>query len=311
MIDVLTVGELLVEIMREESGVPLKKAGTFKGPFPSGAPAIFIDTVARMGCKASIIGGIGQDAFGDNILERMKRDQVITDYIHIDSLLPTASAFVSYDKEGGRDFIFHVNGLAATNFDVPMKIEKTKYMHIMGCSLTMGKSMTDKILSVLDIMLKMGTKITFDPNIRKELLHSPDSTKIMEHLLSITSIFLPGREELLLITRSNSVEEAIKKCFTYSKMELVVVKNGSNGSIVFTSQSKEEIKPFLINEEIDPTGAGDCFDGAFLASLIRGKNIIESAQMGSVAGALNVLKMGPMEGDISWQKVSSLCSQYY
>ena len=57
MAEIWTMGEMIVEIMREKENEPLDKAGVFRGPYPSGAPAIFIDTVARLGHKGGIIGG--------------------------------------------------------------------------------------------------------------------------------------------------------------------------------------------------------------------------------------------------------------
>ena len=61
MAEILTVGEILVEIIRGKVGIGLDESTTFKGPFASGAPAIFIDTVANLGHKAAIIGGVGDD----------------------------------------------------------------------------------------------------------------------------------------------------------------------------------------------------------------------------------------------------------
>ena len=51
MLDIITMGEMLVEIMREKEDMPLYEAHTFRGPFPSGAPAICMDAAARLGCK--------------------------------------------------------------------------------------------------------------------------------------------------------------------------------------------------------------------------------------------------------------------
>ena len=56
MTDILTMGEILVEIMREHEDVPLDRAGTFKGPYPSGAPAICIDAAARLGWFKEMMG---------------------------------------------------------------------------------------------------------------------------------------------------------------------------------------------------------------------------------------------------------------
>ena len=52
MTEIWTMGEMLVEIMRPRAGIQLSRAGEFLGPFPSGAPAIFIDAAARLGHMA-------------------------------------------------------------------------------------------------------------------------------------------------------------------------------------------------------------------------------------------------------------------
>ena len=59
-------------------------------------------------------------------------------------------------------------------------------------------------------------------------------------------------------------------------------------------------------EQKDATGAGDCFDGAFLAGLIQGNSPEEAARMGAAAGALNAMEFGPMEGKISPEAVTAL-----
>ena len=74
--EIMTMGEIIVEIMRDGVEKPLDKAETFKGPYPSGAPAIFIDTVARLGHKAAIVGGVGDDDFGKCLLDRLEGDGV-------------------------------------------------------------------------------------------------------------------------------------------------------------------------------------------------------------------------------------------
>ena len=65
MAEIVIMGELLVEIMRAEEDVQLFETGKyFRGPFPSGAPGIFISTAARLGHSAAIISGVGNDDFG-------------------------------------------------------------------------------------------------------------------------------------------------------------------------------------------------------------------------------------------------------
>ena len=78
MARIMTIGEILVEIMATERGQSFRAPGPLVGPFPSGAPAIFIDQVARLGFPAGIIGCVGDDDFGWLNIERLKRDGVDT-----------------------------------------------------------------------------------------------------------------------------------------------------------------------------------------------------------------------------------------
>ncbi len=62
-LDVITIRECLVEIMRNKRGVPHSVPGTYLGPYPSGAPAIFADACARLGLRVGIIGAVGKDDY--------------------------------------------------------------------------------------------------------------------------------------------------------------------------------------------------------------------------------------------------------
>ena len=81
MSEIWTIGEILVEIMRPREDMGFYEKGEFLGPFPSGAPAIFIDTAARLGHACGIIGGTGRDDFGRCATGRLERDGVCCKYI--------------------------------------------------------------------------------------------------------------------------------------------------------------------------------------------------------------------------------------
>lgn len=98
MAEIWTMGEMIVEIMREKENEPLDKAGVFRGPYPSGAPAIFIDTVARLGHKGGIIGGVGKDDFGKCLLDRLKSDGVDVSHVIENPKKATGCAIVTDRK---------------------------------------------------------------------------------------------------------------------------------------------------------------------------------------------------------------------
>lgn len=310
MTDILIMGEMLVEIMREQEDVPLDTAGVFRGPYPSGAPAICVDTAARLGCRTALIGGVGKDDFGKCLLERLKKDGVDCSHVIESEERSTGCAFVTYFNDGSRKFIFHMGNTPAVEAKAPQEdaFEDVKYMHIMGCSLMANKEFAQEILKTMRMLTGKGAKLSFDPNIRKELFTDDSITAVLNEVMENTSIFLPGVEELLLITGEQEVEAAIEACFRYPKMEIVVLKNGSRGSRIYTKDGVQEIGVYKVVQK-DATGAGDCFDGAFLAGLVQGKDLVTAAKMGAAAGALNAAAFGPMEGEISPETVRAMMEQ--
>ena len=72
----ITVGEILVEVMATTVGTGFANRRASIGPFPSGAPAIFIDQAARLGARCAMIGAVGDDDFGRVNIDRLSADGV-------------------------------------------------------------------------------------------------------------------------------------------------------------------------------------------------------------------------------------------
>lgn len=308
MIDLLIIGEILTEIMRVREDIPLNVTGTFSGPYPSGAPAICASAAARLGCSTTLIGRVGNDDFGNFILSRLKKDSVDCRFIGQDSRLSTGCAFVTYSHDGSRKFIFHMGAAAEAELPPLSALGPVGHLHIMGCSVTAGRKLSDGIMEAMGCLSQKGTVISFDPNIRRELLESGEGIKQFEEIMNHTRIFLPGKEELLLVTGETTAEKAVEKCFALPGMEIIVLKDGSRGCRLYTKSKTVSIPPCTV-EQKDATGAGDCFDGAFLAGLIRGLSPEDAARTAAAAGALNAAAFGPMEGDISPETIRQLLEQ--
>ncbi len=308
MADILIMGEILVEIMRDREDVQLYEQGCFRGPFPSGAPAICASAAARLGSKVALVGGVGKDDFGKCITERLEQDGVDTSWITVTPKVSTGCAFVTYFGDGSRKFIYHMGNSAAVETEIPENFpyQDLKYMHIMGCSLMAQKEFAEKILAVMRKAVSAGAKVSFDPNIRKELLTDDSIHAVIGEVMENTSIFLPGREELLSITGADTVEKALEACFAREKMEMVLLKNGSKGSTLYLPGGEaQEFGVYKVKQE-DATGAGDCFDGAFLSALVQGKSVKTAARWAAAAGALNAAAFGPMEGNINLETVTKM-----
>ena len=109
---VVTIGEILAEIMAVEPGYGFRAPLSLVGPFPSGAPAIFVDQMARFGHPCEIVGCVGNDDFGHLNLERLRADGVDLSAVFIREEAATGSAFVRYRPDGGRDYSSSTSGTA-------------------------------------------------------------------------------------------------------------------------------------------------------------------------------------------------------
>jgi sugar/nucleoside kinase (ribokinase family) len=305
-----TMGELLVEIMRPEPDIPLGRPGPFLGPYPSGAPGIFIDAVARLGHRGGIVSGVGDDAFGRLIVERLARDGVRTDHVMVMPGRSTGVAFISYAGDGSRGYIFHWAGTPAVMAPAPPPelAAGARILHIMGCSLMADRAFAGRIIETVDRFAAAGTRITFDPNIRAELLTDGTPSELIEPILRAATILLPGEAELRLLSHQEDLDAAAADLARRYHLELVAVKLGPRGCIVYTDDRRIEVPAFEVIE-VDPTGAGDCFDAGFLCGLLEGMAPEEAARLAAAAGALAATAFGPMEGPVERATVEALLAR--
>ena len=294
---IVSLGEIVVEIMATEINQPLSETGLFSGPFPSGAPAIFIDQVAKLGVDCSIISAVGKDGFGDINLKRLLKDGVDIAGISVLEDEVTGSAFVTYQSNGDRDFIFNIRKaacgqLSLNNANLAV-LDDCTHLHIMGSSL-INQNIVDLCLTAIDIVKSNQGKVSFDPNIRKELLNENMKASLTK-ILANTDIYMPSEAEVTVLSSYDNDAAAIEEYFTHFKVSEIVLKQGAKGATVFTPSSTAQISAFLV-DEVDPTGAGDCFGGAYIACRVKGMGIEESLSIAAQCGARSVTFKGPMEG---------------
>jgi sugar/nucleoside kinase (ribokinase family) len=309
--EVVAIGEMLAEVMRPDVDMPLDQPGQFIGPFPSGAPAIFADQVVRLGHSAAIVGAVGNDDFGKCILERLSKDGVVTKYVNVVDEVATGVAFVAYFRDGSRKFIFHFGNSAASFLPSADEVELTgvKFVHICGCTLAGGGRLRDECYRLVERAVRLGISISFDPNLRPELLSDVDAVReICKPVLSHASVVSTGLTELLVITNESDERKACKKLLNEG-VSIVALKLGKAGCRIYSHEAFVEGLPFDV-EAVDPTGAGDCFDAAVVVGLIEGMPLEDIARLANACGALATTKLGPMEGAPWREDVESFISRF-
>ncbi len=295
--EIIAIGEALVEIMRPRRGLPLDRPGPFEGPFPSGAPAIFADAAARLGARTGFIGVIGADDFGECLRRRLEQDGLELTHLRVSPEHTTACAFVAYFSDGSRRFLFHLGHAAAGTLgpgDVdPAYFSGARFLHVMGSALALSESSREACYRAARLAKEAGARVSFDPNLRPELIGQDQVQSLAAPILDLADIILPSGAEARMITGADDDLAAARALSREGR--IVALKQGAEGSTIFAGSQETHVPSFAV-EEVDPTGAGDTYDAAFLVGLLRGWDLPRTARFANAAGALAVTRLGPMEG---------------
>ena len=245
-----------------------------------------------------MVGVVGDDDFGAVNMERLKRDGVDTSAIAVSPDYPTGSAFVRYRTDGSRDFVYNIARSAAARLEWSPQVEaliaRCGHIHVMGTVFASPAAWAITERAIPLIKARGGT-MSLDPNLRKELLAHGQTEEKFAGLVDEADLLLPSGNELFLAAGTDGEERAIEALFRRGVKE-IAVKRGEHGASARQSTGARADCPGLIVEETDPTGAGDCFGGAYVACRRLGMPLRTSLEFANAAGARNVTRLGPMEG---------------
>lgn len=306
---IATVGEILVEFVSHQTNCGLERISEYSGPYPSGAPAIFLDQAARMGAATEMIGGVGDDGFGRAVLDRLNTDGVGTRGVTVNPDHSTGVAFVSYYDTGDRDFIFHLTNTAADSFSVPegLLTPSRTYLHVSAASLGNAR-MRAMIMATARTVDAAGGKISCDPNARPELMRDSEVRDALAEVMESSAFLMPSTSDLAFLFPDLSEDAAIDRLLS-GKSEVIVIKRGAKGATVVGNGERFDFAGHSV-AEVDPTGAGDCFGGTFVSLLAQGASLEKAGEMANAAGALAVTRRGPMEGNSSPAEIAAFLKQH-
>jgi sugar/nucleoside kinase (ribokinase family) len=169
-----------------------------------------------------------------------------------------------------------------------------RYFMLTGANAKATPSMWAAALKCLDICLKRGISVVFDPNLRAEL-HTKNLYEAWAPVLEQTSIFLGSEPEIIAFSNKANLADALA-ADTFARMDIIVLKAGKQGARIISADRDLFIEPYFIpdEKEVDPTGAGDCWAGAFIAMLAKGADLAVAGDCANAAGAVCVTRTGSM-----------------
>ncbi|MDD6565140.1 MAG: carbohydrate kinase [Clostridiales bacterium] len=263
------IGEALIDFIPSETGCDFGNVKSFS-PKVGGAPANVLGAFAKLGGKTQLITQLGNDPFGDKIVNELAGFNIGLDNVLLTDRANTALAFVSLANDGNRTFSFYRNPSAdmlynAENIRGEM-FEDCYALHF--CSVSLGNfPMKEAHEKAIELAKKQGAIISFDPNIRFPLWNDKRKLKeAIDEFLSSADIIKISDEEIEFITGTNDIEKGSKMLLENAK--IVLCTCGAEGAYAFTKNAGVYV-PSKKVKAVDTTGAGDAFNGSFLYNLYR------------------------------------------
>ncbi len=284
--DLLAIGEALVELNQPKDGAPFAQG--FGGDTSNAMIA-----AARLDAAAGYFTAVGADRFGQALTELWLKEGVDASRIVVNGGAHTGLYFVTHGAQG-HEFSYMRAGSAASRIseaDLPVdRIRATKILHLSGVTQAISSSAADAAFAAIDIARDAKRLVSYDPNLRLKLWPLRRARAIIHEAMRACDIALPGLDDAEALTGLRD-PDAIASFYLDLGARVVVVKMGRGGALAATSDGRERIYSHAV-KAVDATGAGDCFDGAFLAEYVRHGDPFAAARFANVAAALSTLGYG-------------------
>ncbi|MDE6845825.1 MAG: carbohydrate kinase [Lachnospiraceae bacterium] len=268
--DVVALGELLIDFT--ENGTSGQRNPIYEAN-PGGAPCNVLSMLTKLGRKTAFIGKVGQDIFGNRLKKTLEEVGIDTSNLVMDEEVRTTLAFVETFPDGDRDFSFYRNpgaDMMLQEDEVQVELVKdTNIFHFGTLSMTHEKvrNATKKAIAAAK---EAGAVISFDPNLREPLWKSLDDAKEqVAYGLAQCDVLKISDNEIQWFTGEEDYDSGIAKLRKQYDIPLIMLSMGREGSRAYYKDLRVEVKPFIQENTIETTGAGDTFGGCCLNYVLK------------------------------------------
>lgn len=263
---IVCFGEALIDFL---ASPPVSgEAPTFR-QFAGGAPANAAVAVAKLGGRCEFVGMLGEDMFGDFLLQSLRESGAGVRYVRRTSRANTALAFVSLDAHGERSFSFYRPPSAdllfrSADFD-PACLAEASIFHVCSNSLT-DVQIAATTLSGMAMARSAGALVSLDLNLRPALwTDGTPSLAVLWQALEAADLVKLAREELEYLKQGrHGDDEIVERLLRHSR--LVVVTDGAAAMRWRARDGGGELATIPV-KSVDTTAAGDAFIGGLLSQL--------------------------------------------
>lgn len=302
-IDVTALGELLIDFTENGTsaqGNPILEVN------PGGAPCNVLAMLQKLGKQTSFIGKVGDDMFGRQLTEAVSSVGVDTRALLVDKEVHTTLAFVHTYPDGDRDFSFYRNpgaDMMLTKEDVDEDLIRSSRIFHFGTLSSTHKGVREATRYAIDVAKEAGDLISFDPNLRPPLWSSlDDAKKEIEYGLGKCDILKISDNEVEFLFGTTDYDLGAKLLKEKYNIPLILITLGPDGSRAYYKDMRVEVAPFLQDNTIETTGAGDTFCASSLNYVLEHgldhlteENLKELLTFANAAASLITTKKGALK----------------
>lgn len=247
--------------------------------FPGGKGANQAVAASRLGGHVKMIGRVGNDAFGAELLRTLQNDRVDTTFVHCDAAAPSGVALITVE-DAGQNTIVVASG--ANGQVTPAEVDAAEAAFDGAAVLLLQLEIPlATVLRAIEVAKKHRVRV---------LLNPAPSQPLDAPLLSLVDYLVPNQIELAWLTNAAAVPDGVAQLQALG-VKHVVVTLGGDGVAVFEGEETYRLAAHPVNV-VDTTAAGDAFVGGFAVAVVEGKSTREAAEWGNAAGALAVTRAG-------------------
>lgn len=309
--DVTTLGELLIDFTENGSssqGNPLLEAN------PGGAVCNVLAMLEKLGKKTAYIGKVGQDMFGTQLKEAVEEVGIDTRNLIMDPVYHTTLAFVHTYPDGDRDFSFYRDpgaDMMLTKEEVSEELIRDSRIFHFGTLSSTHPGVREATRYAIDVAKDAGCIITFDPNLRPPLWKSLEDAKVeIEYGMSKCDVLKISDNEVEFMCGTDDYDKGAAMIQEKYNIPLVLVTMGKAGSRAYYKGMIVEAAPFLQENTIETTGAGDTFCASTLNYILEHgldnlteENLKELLTFANAAASLITTRKGALRVMPSKQEV--------
>ncbi|MEJ5070035.1 sugar kinase [Enterobacter sp. MYb186] len=299
-LDVITIGEAMAMFVATKTG-ELSAVDHFIKRV-AGAELNVATGLARLGLKVGWVSRVGNDSFGQFVLDTLKKEGIETAGVTLDDRYPTGFQLKSKVTDGTDPIVeYFRKGSAASHLSVedfnPIWFTAARHLHLSGVAAALSASSYALLDHAAGAMKAAGKTISFDPNLRPVLWKSEaEMVEKLNHLAFQADWVLPGVKEGRILT-GEKTPEGIADFYLNRGVKAVILKTGADGAWFKTANGEQgAVAAVKVENVVDTVGAGDGFAVGVVSALLERKTLHQAITRGNIIGSLAIQVQGDSEG---------------